>query len=302
MTLASAVQETVGMVGAGVMGFAMANNLQAAGYQVFGYDPVLAAQQRLRDIGGIAVDSPREVAERCPIILFSLPSAAALVEAAGGENGVAKASRSGTIVVECSTLPLDIKRAALDVLAASDKIMLDCPISGTGAQAARKDLVIFGSGDADAFQKALPVMAGMSRLQRYLGAFGNGSVMKYVANLLVSIHNVAAAEAMVLGMKAGLDPAILYETLADSAGTSRMLQVRGPLMRDAQYDQATATIRTHLKDVEIINAFANGLRCPTPLFSAAAQAYYARAAQGFDMQDTASVCAVMEALAGLTRD
>jgi 3-hydroxyisobutyrate dehydrogenase len=260
-----------------------------------------AAQQRLRDMGGIAVASPRQVAEHCPIILFSLPSTDALAEAVGGENGVAKAPGTDTIVIECSTLPLDVKRAALDVLTKSGKTMLDCPVSGTGAQAARKDLVIFGSGDADAFKRSLPVMAGMSRAQRYLGAFGNGSVMKYIANLLVSIHNVAAAEAMVLGMKAGLDPALLYDTLSDSAGTSRMFEVRGPLMRDANYDQATATIRTHLKDIEIINAFANSLRCPTPLFSASAQAYYARAAQGFEMQDTASVCAVMEALAGLVR-
>jgi L-threonate 2-dehydrogenase len=300
--LVSAAQENVGIIGAGVMGFAMANNLQAAGFKVYGYDPVPAAQQRLRDIGGIAVASPREVAEQCSIILFSLPSAAALADAAGGANGVAKASGSGTIIIECSTLPLDVKRAAYDVLTASSKIMLDCPVSGTGAQAARKDLVIFGSGDADAFKRSLPVLEGMSRVQRYLGAFGNGSIMKYVANLLVTIHNVAAAEAMVLGMKAGLDPAVLYETLADSAGSSRMLQVRGPLMRDGNYDEATATIRTHIKDVEIIGAFANSLRCPTPLFAAAAQPYYARAAQGYDMQDTASVCAVMEGLAGLVRD
>lgn len=300
--MVSAAQENVGIVGAGVMGFAMANNLQAAGFKVYGYDPVPAAQQRLRDIGSVAVASPREVAEQCSIILFSLPSAAALADAAGGADGVAKASASGTIVIECSTLPLDVKHAAHDVLTASGKIMLDCPVSGTGAQAARKDLVIFGSGDADAFKRSLPVLEGMSRVQRYLGAFGNGSIMKYVANLLVSIHNVAAAEAMVLGMKAGLDPAVLYETLADSAGSSRMFQVRGPLMRDGKYDEATATIRTHIKDVEIIGAFANSLRCPTPLFAAAAQPYYARAAQGFDMQDTASVCAVMEGLAGLVRD
>lgn len=300
--MADAEQGNVGVVGMGVMGFAMANNLRAAGYQVFGYDPVAAAQQRLRDIGGIAVASPREVAEHCPAILFSLPSAEALADAVGGEKGVAKAPGAGTIVIECSTLPLDVKRAALGVLTKSGKIMLDCPVSGTGAQAARKDLVIFGSGDEAAFKRALPVLAGMSRVQRYLGAFGNGSVMKYIANLLVSIHNVAAAEAMVLGMKAGLDPALVYDTLADSAGTSRMFEVRGPLMRDAQYDQATATIRTHLKDVEIIGAFANSLRCPTPLFSASAQTYYARAAQGFELQDTASVCAVMEGLAGIDRE
>ena len=204
-------------------------------------------------------------------------------------------------VIECSTLPLDVKRHALEVLTQSGKTMLDCPVSGTGAQAARKDLVIFGSGDADAFQRSVPVMAGMSRVQRYLGAFGNGSIMKYIANLLVSIHNVAAAEAMVLGMKAGLDPALVYDTLVDSAGASKMFEVRGPLMRDARYDPATATVRTHLKDVEIISAFANSVRCPTPVFSAAAQPYYARAAQGFEMQDTASVCAVLEAMAGLVR-
>jgi L-threonate 2-dehydrogenase len=283
------------------MGFAMANNLRAAGFQVFGYDPAKAAKDRLRDIGGIVVDSPREVAEKCRTMLFSLPSAKALADSVGGETGVAAAAVRGTVVIECSTLPLDVKRAAFDVLAAAGKIMLDCPVSGTGAQAARKDLVIFGSGDADAFEQSLPVIAGMSRVQRYLGAFGNGSIMKYIANLLVSIHNVAAAEAMVLGMKAGLAPAMLYDTLADSAGTSRMFEVRGPLMRDSQYDQATATIRTHLKDLEIINAFATGLQCPTPLFAAAAQPYYARAAQGFEMQDTASVCAVMEAMAGLVR-
>jgi len=291
----------VGIIGVGVMGFAMANNLSAAGYQIFGFDPAPAAQDRLRAIGGNVIASPRDIAERCATILFSLPSADALANAIGGEDGVAKASATGTIVIECSTLPLDVKRHALEVLTQSGKTMLDCPVSGTGAQAARKDLVIFGSGDADAFQRSVPVLAGMSRVQRYLGAFGNGSIMKYIANLLVSIHNVAAAEAMVLGMKAGLDPALVYDTLVDSAGASKMFEVRGPLMRDAQYDPATATVRTHLKDVEIISAFANSLRCPTPVFSAAAQPYYARAAQGFEMQDTASVCAVLEAMAGLVR-
>jgi 3-hydroxyisobutyrate dehydrogenase len=289
----------VGVVGVGVMGLAMAGNLRAAGFQVFGYDPAAAAMEKLRGVGGVAAESPRAVAENCRMILFSLPSAQALAEAIGGEGGVAAASARGTIVIECSTLSLEDKRAALKHLAATDKTMLDCPVSGTGAQAAQKDLVVFGSGDAAAFEQSLPVLAGMSRVQRYLGAFGNGSIMKYIANLLVTIHNVAAAEAMVLGMKAGLAPATIYDALADSAGTSRMFQMRGPLMRDARYDEATATVRTHLKDLDVISAFATDLQCPTPVFSAAAQAYYACAAQGRALQDTAAVCAVMEALAGL---
>jgi putative dehydrogenase len=290
------------MVGVGVMGLAMARNLRAAGFQVFGYDPAQPAMDSLREMGGAAVDSPRALAETCPTILFSLPSAKALADAVGSSSGVAAASLRETTVIECSTLPLDAKRAAFDLLAATGKTMLDCPVSGTGAQAAKKDLIVFGSGDVDAFERSRPVLAAMSRVQRYLGAFGNGSIMKYIANLLVTIHNVAAAEALVLGMKAGLAPAVIYETLADSAGTSRMFQVRGPLMRDGDYNHATATIRTHLKDLSIINAFATGLNCPTPLFSAASQAYYACAAQGREMQDTAAVCAVLEAIAGVVRE
>ena len=111
-------------------------------------------------------------------------------------------------------------------------------------------------------------MAGMSRaatLSRRVRQWQHHEIRRQSPGQ--SIHNVAAAEAMALGMKAGLDPSVLYDTLADSAGTSRMFEVRGPLMRDAQYEQATATIRTHLKDVDIINAFADRLRCPTPLFA-----------------------------------
>jgi 3-hydroxyisobutyrate dehydrogenase len=106
---------------------------------------------------------------------------------------------------------------------------------------------------------------------------------------------------MVLGMKAGMDPALIYETLSDSAGTSRMFEVRGPLMRDSSYDRPTATIRTHLKDISIIGAFAADLECPVPLFSSASQLYFAGAAQGREGQDTASVCAVLEDMAGISR-
>jgi putative dehydrogenase len=291
----------VGMIGVGVMGFAMARNLRQAGLDVIGYDPAPGARERLTGIGGNAVESPRLVAEACPTIILSLPSAKALADAVGGENGLAAASARGTVAIECSTLPLVDKRAALAVLDAAGKILLDCPLSGTGAQAAVKDLVVFASGDEAAFERSRPVFEGMSRVQRYLGAFGNGSIMKYIANLLVTIHNVSTAEAMVLGMKAGLEPSLIYDTLTDSAASSRIFQIRGPLMRDQNYDNATATIRTHLKDLSVISSFATELNCPTPLFSAAAQPYYAGAAQGREMQDTAAVCAVMEEMAGLKR-
>jgi 3-hydroxyisobutyrate dehydrogenase len=295
------MDKVVGLVGIGIMGTAMARNLRQAGFTVVGYDPVPAAGARLQEMGGQVLSSPRAVAEAAPIILMSLPNAGALTDTISGADGIAGAAGTGQIVIECSTLPMDIKRGAFEAMEKGGKILLDCPISGTGAQAVNKDLVILGSGDKAAFDRCADVFAGMSRVQHYLGSFGNGSVMKYIANHLVTINNVAAAEAMMLGMKAGIDPGVVYNTLADSAGTSRMFQMRGPLMRDENYDAPTATIRMQLKDISIIDAFAADLGCALPVYAAASQIYHAGAALGRKEQDTAAVCAVLETMHGFER-
>ena len=125
--------------------------------------------------------------------------------------------------------------------------------------------------------------------------------MKFIANHLVTIHNLSRAEAFVLGEMAGLDPALVFDVIVDSAGSSRMFQIRGPMMVSGQYNEPTATMKTHLKDLDIIGKFAADLHCPTPLFTAAVQFYYAGVAQGRDGQDTAAVCAVLEKLAGIER-
>ena len=211
------------------------------------------------------------------------------------------AGGEGQIVIECSTLPLEAKEQAREALHARGKILLDCPVSRTGAQAARKDLVVFASGDEAAYRHCAAVFAGMSRAQKYLGAFGNGSKMKFVANHLVTIHNVAAAEAIVLGIKAGLDPQMVYDVISDSAGSSRMFQVRGPMMVKGDYTDVTATNATHLKDIGIINGYAAELSFPMPLFTLASQYYHAAVGQGRGREDTGAVCAVVEGLGGQVR-
>jgi 3-hydroxyisobutyrate dehydrogenase len=301
MTIKSDERQSVGIVGAGIMGSAMAKNLRQAGFAVFGYDPHGDAQARLRALDCITLESPRAVAEATSRLILSLPNAGALDEVVGGADGIVHAQGEGHVIVECSTLPLDAKQAAFARLQATGKIMLDCPVSGTGAQAASRDLVILGSGDQKAFERCSDIFNGMSRVQRYLGPFGRGSIMKYIANHLATIHNVAAAEAMVLGMKAGIDPSVIYETLADSAGNSRMLQMRGPLMRDQAYEKPTATIRMHRKDISIIDAFAAEYGCSLPLYAAASQVYHACSALGMDELDTAAVCSVIEQLNGVDR-
>src|SRR5688572_10828133 len=156
-------------------------------------------------------------------------------------------------------------------------------------------------GDRKAFLSTIPVLKGFSRAHHYLGEFGNGSKMKYVANLMVAIHNVSAAEAFALGMKAGLSPKAIYDVQANGAGSSRMFQVRGPMMVAGRYDDVTMKNEVWQKDMKIIGEFAARLGVPTPLFNASAAVYSAAMAQGYARQDTGAVCAVMEKMAGVKR-
>jgi 3-hydroxyisobutyrate dehydrogenase-like beta-hydroxyacid dehydrogenase len=274
------------------MGSAMSANLIKAGFEALGYDIVAARRAAFRKAGGRPVRSVSEV--RAEIVITSLPSAAAL-------HSVAKELKGKGIVVETSTLPIEDKEKARDVLKRKGITLLDCPLSGTGAQARVKDLVVYASGDRKAFDKAKAIFPGFSRAHYYVGAFGNGSRMKFVANLMVAIHNVSAAEAFVLGMKAGLRPQQIYEVAGDGAGTSRMFQVRGPQMVRGRYGDATMKVEVWQKDMKVIGEFAARLGVPTPLFNASAAIYNAAMAQGFARNDTASVCAVLERMAGLRR-
>ena len=290
--------QTVGMIGLGIMGSAMSTNLVRAGVRVIGYDVAPGARAAHKRAGGLPAKSPRDVARRTDIIITSLPSARALADVAAE---LAKSAKRGTVVVETSTLPIEVKTAAREALAKRGVTLLDCPLSGTGAQARAKDLLIYVSGERSAYNRIAPVLPGFTSANYYVGPFGSGSKMKFVANLLVAIHNVAAAEAMVLGMKAGLDPAMILKVVAGGAGGSRMFQVRGPMMVKGDYSEATMKNEVWQKDMTIIGDFARSLDCPTPLFAASAPIYNAAMAMGLGKQDTGAVCKVLEEMAGRPR-
>jgi 3-hydroxyisobutyrate dehydrogenase-like beta-hydroxyacid dehydrogenase len=286
------MKRAVGVIGLGIMGSAMAANLARNGFAVYGYDVLAAKRSALKKAGGIPCGSVADVCSKAKVIITSLPSAEALHRVSRQLKG---------IVVETSTLAIADKVKAEVALRKRKSVLLDCPLSGTGAQAKAGDLVVYGSGDKAAFQKALAVLKGFSRAQYFVGEFGNGSKMKFVANLMVAIHNVSAAEAFALGIKAGLSPKAIYDVQANSAGASRMFQVRGPMMVKGDYSDVTMSNQLWQKDMRIIGEFANGLGVATPLFNASAAVYNAAMAQGYASQDTGAVCAVLESLAGIRR-
>jgi putative dehydrogenase len=290
------VEKTVGVIGLGIMGSAMSASLLRAGFTVIGYDILEARRREHRKAGGTAARSCRDLASRADVIVTSLPSSDALLDVA---EELAKPARRHQIIVETSTLPIPVKEAARERLGASGVTLLDCPLSGTGAQARAKDLVVYASGVRKAYTRVAPILDGFARAHYYVGAFGAGSKMKFVANLLVAIHNVAAAEALVLAKKSGLDPAMVLRVVAAGAGNSRMLEVRGPMMVKGDYSNATMKVQVWQKDMTIIGEFARKVDCPTPLFSASAAFYTAAMAMGRGAEDTASVCAVLEQIANV---
>ena len=292
------MSERIGIIGLGIMGSAYAKNLSAAGFEIIGHDIDEARYAALGNARVTRAGSPAEVAGEVDRIITSLPNPAALHSVAAA---IAAAGHP-VIVADTCTLTIADKEAARAVLEGAGATMLDTPVSGTGHQAAAGDLVVFGSGDERAFERVRPAFEKMGRLVHYLGPFGTGSKMKFIANLLVAIHNVSAAEAIAFGLKSGVDPKTVYDVISTSAGTSRMFEIRGPMMVEGVYDRnVSATHRLMQKDISVILDYANAIGCPTPLFALAGDIHRAALAQGFEFQDTGSVCAVMERLAGIER-
>jgi 3-hydroxyisobutyrate dehydrogenase-like beta-hydroxyacid dehydrogenase len=288
--------QRVGIVGLGIMGGAIARNLIAAGHTVSGFDTDPDKVARLKSDAVIGCGAVAEAARGADLLLTSLPTVEALETTVAN---LAMSPQRGLVIAELSTMPIEVKQAAHDRLQAVGMILLDCPLSGTGAQAVTRDLALYGSGDEATFGRARPVFDGFARASHYLGAFGNGSRMKFVANLLVAVHNVAAAEAIVLGTKAGLDPERILEVIGSGAGTSRIFELRGPMMAKGVYTPPTATMHVLQKDSAIIGEFARALGVDTPMLTAAAPLYDEAEAQGYAEQDVAAVHAVLAGRAGL---
>ena len=288
----------VGVVGLGIMGGAFASNLAAAGWDVTGFD-ISAPRRREAQKAGVKIArNAKEVAESSPVVLTSLPKPQALIDVA---REIAAAKLKPRIVVEMSTFEISDKEKAAKVLTKAGHTMLDCPVSGTGAQAKARDLVFYASGDSKAVRKLKPMFEAFGRHVYDVGEFGNGSKMKYVANLLVAIHNVASAEAMVLGMKAGLPPQAIFDLVKAGAGNSRVFELRAPMMVKGQYDTVTMKIDVWDKDMQVIGDYARKIGVKTPIFDATKPIYVKAQKSGLGMKDTAAVCAVLEQMARLKR-
>lgn len=288
----------VGIFGLGAMGSAMAGYLVSEGFTVLGSEPDPQRQRAAVDLG-VRIATPEEIAADCDIIITSLPSYAVALAVMASSSPLGQSLRPGTTILETSTLSPAEKESLRQEVESSGGILLDCPMSGTAHQAREGDLVAYLSGDdEDAKARSTHVLRAFCRSVRDLGGFGTGTKTKLVANHLVAAHNVAAAEALGLAQAAGLDLESTLSAIADGAGSSRMLQVRGPLMITEDYLPAGMRVDLFLKDLGLIADFVDGLGAPSPMLDIAVDVYSEAHRQGRGPEDTACAYSVLKAWRG----
>ena len=285
------MDKTAGIIGLGIMGGAIARNLVERGWHVIGFDIDAARRSELAAANVEIAADVAQVASNSPIIMTSLPGPVAVEQVA---QNIGDSDLSSRIVVELSTLSIADKLRFKSMLEDAGHVALDCPLSGTGAQARLRDLIVYASGDSEAIAKCRSLFADFARQSADLGQYGNGSRMKFIANHLVAIHNVATAEAMVLAQRAGLDPKMVVEMVGPGAGGSRMFQMRAPMMVEGIYEPATMKVSTWKKDMDIIAEFADEVGCVTPLFTLTQPVYAEALKMGLGDHDTAAVFEVLK--------
>ena len=279
----------------------MAKALIGAEFAVCGYDPATAASRRFKRAGGLALASSTEVANDADVLITSLPTSAALDEVV---DRISRAKRRAgrRVLIETSTLPLADKRRARAGLARAGWTALDCPISGTAVRLKERTWTIFTSGDKRAVASVRPVLQVFTDNLPYVGGYGDGTKMKFIANHLVAILNVASAEAITFARRMRLDPRRVLELFGQSpvVGTG-VLRLRGRFMVERRYRPATMKVEVWQKDMRVIGDMARAVGAPTPLFSACAPVFDEAMAQGYADADTASVCEVLGRAAGRAR-
>jgi L-threonate 2-dehydrogenase len=283
------MSECIGLIGLGAMGSGMAGSLRRAGYRVYVFDLRNEVAQGFAAEGGVACSSPAQVAAACDVLISVVVNAAQTEAVLFGEGGAAAAMKAGSVFVMCSTVDPGFSIALEKRLVEKSILYLDAPISGGAAKAAKGEITMMTSGHPEAYAKAGGVLDAMAAKVYRLGpAAGNGSKVKIIHQLLAGVHVAAAAEAMALGIREGVDPATLYEVITHCAGNSWMFENRMAHVLAGDYTPLSA-VDILVKDLGLVLDTARASKFPSPLASTAHQMFLQAAASGLGREDDAAV-------------
>jgi 3-hydroxyisobutyrate dehydrogenase len=298
MTMVQKAQ--IGFIGLGAMGQGMAGVLLRAGMMVRGYDINPRAVEKFVAAGGLAASSPAEAAQEAAVLILMVVSGEQAEAALFGDHGAVTHLQPGSVVMLCCTVEPERARKLGERLATHHIQMLDAPVSGGIARAAEGALSVMASGSDVAFRLCEPVLAHLAQHVYHLGdQCGQGSTMKMVNQLLAGVHIATTAEALALGVRAGIDPQRIFEVISNSAGNSWMFQNRGPTMLSGAFTPPKSAVEIFVKDLGIVLETGKQLHFPLPIAAAAHQLFLMAAAAGYGRLDDAAVVKVFEQLAGI---
>ena len=286
--------ETVGFVGVGKIGMPISQNLIKSGYRVVGYRR--SSLDEFAKIGGIPARSAAEVGAQADIVFSCLPSDGALEEVVQGPDGLIRSARPGQIVVELGSYPVPVKERHVAPFAAKGAFFIDGEVAGTPGMVLVRKGVVFLAGDEEACKKAERVVAGFADSCIYFGPFGAASRVKLINNLLVSIHIAATAEAMALGVKAGVDVDLMIKAIASGSGGSTQFGIRAPWMAERRFKPLQGPIPGLQHYIEMIGEFADSVGVATPLLDRTAELFERFVAMGLSDCDGAAMIDVIGSL------
>jgi 3-hydroxyisobutyrate dehydrogenase len=289
----------VGFIGLGNMGRPMALNLSKRGFALIVHDVNPAAVAPLRAAGADVAESAAAVAARASRTIVIVETTAQAETVIAGERGIAETAAPGSIVACMSTIDPFVARRLAERLAAKGVAMLDAPVSGGTERAASGELSIIAGGTADTVKACDDLFRAMGRNVFHVGGLGQGLAMKLLNNMLIHVNTVAVAEAMVMGVKAGLDPQTIYDVVRVSTGTSYAFEHRVPRMLRRDFAPG-GTMDISFKDQELETGFAKQLGVPVLLANVSQQVYQMARAAGLNKEDGSAVVKVLERLAGVT--
>ena len=286
---------TLGIIGIGQLGLPVARNLLQAGYPVLGYRRT--DLQAFTEAGGRALSSAGDVARQSDLLMMCLPDEAAQLNALDGPEGVLSHLKPGQVVIELGTYSRAFKLAQAERLRQRGARVLEVEVSGSPPMVSARKAALYVGGSLDLMKECEPVLKAITEHQFHLGDYGSAVSMKLIANYLLTIHTLAAAEAIDMGTRAGFDPALVAQVIAQGAGGSAMFSVRAPLMAQRKFTPAPGPFTTLAKYLDLGEQMAQDLGCPAPLFSTAVPYFRQAMAEGMAHEDISAVIKLLEAKA-----
>jgi 2-hydroxy-3-oxopropionate reductase len=287
-------KETIGFIGLGIMGTPMSTHLLNAGHGLVVYDIVTEAVERLVDLGAKAGASSKDVASQVEVVISMVPDSPDVEKVYLGPEGVLAGVKPGTLLIDMSTISPTTAIAVAQAAAEKGCPMLDAPVSGGDVGAQKAILSIMVGGDAEAFERAKPILEIMGT-PVLCGKSGAGQTVKACNQIQVALNFIGMAEALVLGAKAGVDPAIIVQVLSGGYAQSRVMDARGPRIIKGDFAPGFRS-RFHYKDLNIIRETARSYQCALPAAALAHELFSAMQANGWGDLDHSAVIKVIEKL------